>query len=613
MKRPQLQLGLPRRVVVYYLLFSLIPVCWLAAGAAFVVHSVLLQRDEAASLSQLGRTAAAVEIAYLQHGESRIGELLAQTRNEGKFAYCSLVGIDGRYVAHSNPRLAGKTAAEPQGKHLNYEAFESVRFVDGVGRTLREYRAPLRAHRKDIGFLRIASVEPLWQSTLRQTATATPLLTIVPLALVAIGAVVVGGSARPLAAVDAELRRLARLPFDRTPDPQPQRPATGAALGFNRLAGAFDELQQQAAEAIDTTTVATDSASPQETAELLAHLSDGIAVTDPAHNILLANPALGAALGLDRGAESPVGKTMDDLLEAASAADDEPLPAELRDAEHRARPLVFQCNTGRDDAGRVLRISRQPQRTAAGEVQGFVWTVRDITQQTRALKAREQFIDAVTHELRTPLANIKAYAETLASLDATDIEAQKEFSNTINAESTRLARFVDDLLDVSSLEVGGISLARQTVDTQRFIEEAAAKVRPLAAKKSQTLDVQLPAKLPEASLDKDKVSATLVNLLGNACKYTPAGGRITLRVKADDGTLDIDVEDTGVGISPEDVPRVFEKFFRSNDPRVTGETGTGLGLALAREVARLHGGDITVTSAVDQGSTFTLSLPLTAR
>ena len=111
-------------------------------------------------------------------------------------------------------------------------------------------------------------------------------------------------------------------------------------------------------------------------------------------------------------------------------------------------------------------------------------------------------------------------------------------------------------------------------------------------------------------LDKDKIDATLVNLLGNAIKYTPEGGRVGLRARVNDSTLQIDIEDTGVGISEEELPKIFDKFFRSSDPRVQQESGTGLGLSLAREVIRLHRGELTVESEVNKGSTFTLTLPL---
>jgi two-component system phosphate regulon sensor histidine kinase PhoR len=137
-----------------------------------------------------------------------------------------------------------------------------------------------------------------------------------------------------------------------------------------------------------------------------------------------------------------------------------------------------------------------------------------------------------------------------------------------------------------------------------------AKIRPQVAEKQLELEVVLPEKLPEPELDKDRIAAVLVNLLGNAVKYTPEGGRVTFRVNVKDQQIAISVEDSGVGIAEDEVGKVFEKFFRSSDPRVQAQTGTGLGLALAQEVVRLHGGKITVESEINKGSTFSVMLPM---
>ena len=248
--------------------------------------------------------------------------------------------------------------------------------------------------------------------------------------------------------------------------------------------------------------------------------------------------------------------------------------------------------------------------SGAGQHETHVWLTRDVTQQKLAEEMRDQFVDTATHELRTPLANIKAYAETLALADVIDIEQQKQFLNTINSEATRLARFVDDLLSVSSMELGSLALNKQVTDLGRLLGEVLTKIRPQVEEKELELEVVLPEKLPEPELDKDKIAAVLVNLLGNAVKYTPDEGRIAFRVQVVDQNIEIGIEDTGVGIAADELSKVFDKFFRSSDPRVQAETGTGLGLALAQEVVRLHGGRITVESEINKGSTFTVILPL---
>jgi signal transduction histidine kinase len=160
------------------------------------------------------------------------------------------------------------------------------------------------------------------------------------------------------------------------------------------------------------------------------------------------------------------------------------------------------------------------------------------------------------------------------------------------------------------MELGSLSLNKQVTDLTRMLNEVLAKVRPQMAEKGLTFEVAFPEKMPEPELDKDKISAVLVNLLGNAVKYTPEEGAVIFRVNATDKQIELSIKDTGVGISPEELPKVFEKFFRSQDPRVQEQTGTGLGLALAHEVVRLHGGRIEIESEINKGSTFTVLLPL---
>ncbi len=145
---------------------------------------------------------------------------------------------------------------------------------------------------------------------------------------------------------------------------------------------------------------------------------------------------------------------------------------------------------------------------------------------------------------------------------------------------------------------------------ERLLRESIGKVRAQMEQKEIAFEFVVPEKIPRLNVDKDKFAAALVNLLGNGAKYTPRGGRVTLRVRIDEDALKIEVEDTGVGISEEDLPRVFDKFFRGDDSRVQAETGTGLGLSFAHEVVRLHDGTLTAESQLNEGSTFTIHLPV---
>jgi two-component system phosphate regulon sensor histidine kinase PhoR len=166
------------------------------------------------------------------------------------------------------------------------------------------------------------------------------------------------------------------------------------------------------------------------------------------------------------------------------------------------------------------------------------------------------------------------------------------------------------MLNVNQMEAGALSRARHETDIERLLHEVLENERPHALKKRLTYDSQLPAKLPKLRVDKDKLAAALVNLLGNAIKYTPEEGNVKLTVEVTGEQIHFHVDDTGIGIAAEELPRISEKFFRSQDSRVRGITGSGLGLAFAQEVARLHGGRITITSELNKGSRFTLTLPL---
>jgi two-component system phosphate regulon sensor histidine kinase PhoR len=396
---------------------------------------------------------------------------------------------------------------------------------------------------------------------------------------------------KTLAAPEAAAEAILRPIYD--PDP--------AAAGWNSLVEQIQDrrvlsgLEERLNHAIG-------KADQGELSLVLAALTDGVAVSNSEGEMTLANGALASLLG----AASPddlLGVNIVDCLANELAPAAQPFRELLLG---HAGPGQWETRTGTGQETGVYRIQRRPLDDAGSTL----WLVRDITQQKLAEEARDEFLVTATHELRTPLANLKAYAETLAVYEGIDVEQQKTFCNIINSEATRLARFVDDLLDVSQMEAGAVRLARHEVDLARLLEETIAHVRPQADQKQLNFETRLPPKLPHVIADKDKLSAALVNLLGNGIKYTPEGGSVFFRVEADDKQVHFHVEDTGIGISAEDLPNMFRKFYRSADARVQAETGSGLGLAFTYEVARLHGGGLTVESTLNRGSHFTLTLPI---
>ncbi len=268
-------------------------------------------------------------------------------------------------------------------------------------------------------------------------------------------------------------------------------------------------------------------------------------------------------------------------------------------------------STGQGDQETTLRfrVLPAPAPPAGGDA---VVTVEDISQLRESQRARDNFLYHVTHELRTPLTNIHAYAETLTQPGFDDEQTRKECYNVLISETRRLSRLVEDILSISQLEVGTARLDVGEVELARLVRQMVQDSLGTADEKKIDLTLSLPPKLPKIKGDKQRLSVLLNNLIGNAVKYTPENGKVHVSVELEGQRILISVRDTGIGIAPEAQPHVFEKFYRAADDAVQMLPGTGLGLALAREVARLHGGDILLESERGKGSTFTVELPNSA-
>lgn len=271
--------------------------------------------------------------------------------------------------------------------------------------------------------------------------------------------------------------------------------------------------------------------------------------------------------------------------------------------------VTVRLSVGSLDNPATLRITRSRLQGRQEDVNGFVWVIQDVTQQALAEVSRDEFLQTATHELRTPLANLLAYAEALRIEDGISVEEQKEFCNIITEEAQRLNRLVDSLLSVGQLEAGSMVISDQRIEFARVLEEAIDNTRPQFEANSLTLQTDISPRLRNIRGDKEKLQAMLINVIGNAAKYTPATGLVRIVAKLREDWLEVSVEDTGIGIGPEDLPRIFDKFYRVQNEHVLEKSGNGLGLAFAREVARLHQGDITVESRVGEGSVFTIRIP----
>ena len=335
-------------------------------------------------------------------------------------------------------------------------------------------------------------------------------------------------------------------------------------------------------------------------------MSHGLVLVDDSNTVTYANGA--AAVFLRTRKEDLLGAEIGKHLQV-----DNVLRAVKEVASGQARRRMVMDVERKDDvpggAG-VLRFSVRPVRR--DDAASAMVIIEDITQQKVAEEARHAFVAHTTHELRTPLTNIRLYVETAIDEGEANPATRAKCLNVINGETRRLERIVGEMLSMAEIEAGSFKIKTDDVRLETLFDELKADYQQQAQEKQIQLDLKLPPKLPPIQGDRDKIVLALHNLVGNALKYTPDGGRVTIGVELDNKRLAVTVADTGIGISAEDAERIFERFYRAKDPRVAKITGTGLGLTLAREVVRMHGGDITVESQINQGSTFTMTLPVKA-
>ena len=240
---------------------------------------------------------------------------------------------------------------------------------------------------------------------------------------------------------------------------------------------------------------------------------------------------------------------------------------------------------------------------------GKMIIIRKITNEKMAEEARKDFIAHLSHEFKTPLTSIKSYSEMLMDGEVDEGETQKEFYNIINIEADRLASLVQNLLSISRMEMGNLTISKALVKTDLLLKDSLAAIETAANNKNIFLEKNVSENTPSLVGDKELLKVAIINILNNAVKYTPENGKVVFSLFNQNGSIIIDVSDTGYGISQEDLPRIFDKAYRSEDPRVREAPGSGLGLSITQEIIQLHGGEIEVDSESGKGTHFVITLP----
>ncbi len=258
---------------------------------------------------------------------------------------------------------------------------------------------------------------------------------------------------------------------------------------------------------------------------------------------------------------------------------------------------------------KTLLVSTAFYNDEAKRLKGYALLFHDITEAQKLEDMRREFVANVSHELKTPITTIKAYAETLNSGMVDDSQMQREFTLIIEKEADRMTSLVKDLLDLSHIDFKKTKWQPEDIRVRSLVKEGLDHLKIYLEQKNQTVKIHEGSN-PHIWADKGKISQVIVNILSNAVKYTPDNGIIEVDISDDGRACYIAIKDNGIGIPDQDLDRVFERFYRVDKGRAREMGGTGLGLAIARDIVREHKGDIYVESALGEGSTFTIKIPL---
>ncbi len=349
------------------------------------------------------------------------------------------------------------------------------------------------------------------------------------------------------------------------------------------------------------------AAEKNHTEAIIFSISDVVIVTNRFDELILANEAAEKLFGFKSSAV--VRKTIEDVIRDATLVR---LIRETRSHGANFPRKVVEHIVGDKGANRTYTLTLSCVLAPANGVAGVVSVLHDITREKEIARMKTDFVSHVSHELKTPLASIKAYVEMLVDGEARDEKTRREFYEIISTETDRLHRLIENILNISRIESGVVKMVREPVSLTAVTRQALDVTAPAARDKNIRLVERLAPMLNQVEADGDMICQAVLNLLSNAVKYTPPGGTVTVAVTADErrNVVTCEVADTGVGIPADDLPHVFDKFYRvAANNRMA--SGTGLGLTLVKHIIETaHDGRLLVTSEVNKGSRFGIELPM---
>ncbi len=523
--------------------------------------------------------------------------------------YAMITDTTGQVLAHTEAAAVGERRDDAVGQRAvaSNNPLQQTYHDPGIGAEVHEFSRPVFHNGEKLWVVRVGlstATNPLLSKDDRRVLSVVAMLVFL---LVPIFYYLLRNFLRPLTAWNDELADLLDKNEIRKIRCSERGEVGEVVRRFNGVLSKVSDRYENLQVALDEVEVSNRILSYEKDRieSIVDNLKDAILVTNSARNIILVNREMEGFLGLDRGAA--LGKGLEECLDHGEIL--ALVQRETPQGDHFAEKVV-ELSVESSGGEHVFRATHLPLLNAGDDVLGSMIVVRDVTAQKLTDRNQAEFIAHVSHELKTPLTTMKSYVELLMDGEISDEKTRAEFFNTISGETDRLARLIDNLLNISKIEMGSLMIRKNLLKSRELFEDVIRSVESQAVSKGVGLEAILPDKLSDLLVDKDLFRVAVLNILSNAIKYTPPGGHVVFRVDEDDERMKIEIEDSGYGISEEELPRIFEKFYRSANKEIRHQTGSGLGLALSKEIVALHNGEIEVTSRLEEGTCFSLRLPM---
>ena len=367
-----------------------------------------------------------------------------------------------------------------------------------------------------------------------------------------------------------------------------------------------DHLRVTIAKAIDYTRTLRDIADTRSRLRTLVNrISDGVMCTNHEHRVALANPAFLRMIGST--ADSVIGSGVDDFIGISRIREMIREALGMNDAAELTEEIPVN---GRSEEV-ILNVRCAPFRDRTGRNLGVITVLHDITALKKMDRMKSEFVSMVSHEIRSPMNSVLMQIQVILDGLAGDLtEKQRDILTRAFNKIDNLARMTTELLDLARIESGLITLERESVSMAEIIRDQVAFHLPFAESASVEMVIDIPETLPPVPANRRNMEEVLSNLITNAIKYSPGGGRVTVSASVSSDYLCIRVKDTGLGICDEDQRQVFQRFYRVKDENTRYINGTGLGLAIVKSILESHQGRIKIESREKEGSTFSVFLPI---